>query len=105
VDCCEILDPRTAIYRTKKRSGWVRPDILEQSGTALVSFESAITGCCNFGRFFRKCLIIKVGGRGGIRTHGTVARTSDFESGAFNHSATLPTIDYQGLAKLLKLVC
>ena len=30
------------------------------------------------------------GGRGGIRTHGTVARTSDFESGAFNHSATLP---------------
>jgi hypothetical protein len=31
------------------------------------------------------------GGRGGIRTHGTVARTSDFESGAFNHSATLPS--------------
>ena len=35
------------------------------------------------------------GGRGGIRTHGTVARTSDFESGAFNHSATLPAVDYQ----------
>jgi hypothetical protein len=33
---------------------------------------------------------MKDGGRGGIRTHGTVARTSDFESGAFNHSATLP---------------
>ena len=33
------------------------------------------------------------GGRGGIRTHGTVARTSDFESGAFNHSATLPSFE------------
>jgi hypothetical protein len=30
------------------------------------------------------------GGRGGIRTPGTVSRTPDFESGAFNHSATLP---------------
>src|SRR5262252_1151402 len=29
-------------------------------------------------------------GRGGIRTHGTVTRTPDFESGTFNHSATLP---------------
>jgi hypothetical protein len=44
---------------------------------------------------FRKppsfCHISKVGGRGGIRTPGTVTRTPDFESGAFNHSATLPT--------------
>jgi hypothetical protein len=30
------------------------------------------------------------GGRGGIRTPGTVSRTLDFESSAFNHSATLP---------------
>ena len=45
----------------------------------------------------------RVGGRGGIRTHGTVARTSDFESGAFNHSATLPTVDFQAL--MLVLVC
>ena len=35
------------------------------------------------------------GGRGGIRTHGTVTRTSDFESDAFNHSATLPTANLQ----------
>ena len=34
---------------------------------------------------------IRFGGRERIRTSGTVARTSDFESGAFNHSATLPT--------------
>ena len=30
------------------------------------------------------------GGEGGIRTHGKIAPTSDFESGAFNHSATSP---------------
>jgi hypothetical protein len=30
-------------------------------------------------------------GRGGIRTHGTVTRTPDFESGTFDHSATLPS--------------
>ena len=35
---------------------------------------------------------MNIGGRGGIRTPDTVARTPDFESGAFNHSATLPTI-------------
>jgi hypothetical protein len=32
----------------------------------------------------------KVGGRGGIRTPGSLSTTPDFESGAFNHSATLP---------------
>ena len=30
------------------------------------------------------------GGEGGIRTHGTVAGTPDFESGTFDHSATSP---------------
>src|ERR1039458_584242 len=34
----------------------------------------------------------KSGGEGGIRTPGTLASTSDFESGAFNHSATSPTL-------------
>jgi hypothetical protein len=32
------------------------------------------------------------GGRGGIRTHETVARLPVFKTGAFNHSATLPWI-------------
>ena len=31
-----------------------------------------------------------LGGEGGIRTHGTVTRTPDFESGTFDHSATSP---------------
>ena len=30
------------------------------------------------------------GGEGGIRTHGTLARTPDFESGTFGHSVTSP---------------
>jgi hypothetical protein len=32
----------------------------------------------------------EVGGRGGIRTPVRIAPKPDFESGAFNHSATLP---------------
>src|SRR5690606_2916846 len=32
------------------------------------------------------------GGQGGIRTHGTLARTPDFESGTFDHSATCPRL-------------
>src|ERR1017187_7877128 len=42
------------------------------------------------------------GGRGGIRTHGSLATTSDFESDAFNHSATLPTDYVHALSALLK---
>jgi hypothetical protein len=33
---------------------------------------------------------IGFGGRGGIRTHGTLAGTPVFKTGALNHSATLP---------------
>ena len=31
------------------------------------------------------------GGEGGIRTHGTVNRTLDFESSPFDHSGTSPS--------------
>ena len=37
------------------------------------------------------------GGRGGIRTHGTLAGTPVFKTGALNHSATLPLLRYQSL--------
>src|SRR5205085_5349759 len=33
----------------------------------------------------------RFGGEGGIRTHGTVARTPHFECGTIDHSATSPT--------------
>jgi hypothetical protein len=35
------------------------------------------------------------GGRGGIRTHGTLAGTPVFKTGALNHSATLPMARHQ----------
>ena len=38
----------------------------------------------------RKSLIEKNGGRGGIRTPGTIARSVLFESTPFDHSGTLP---------------
>jgi hypothetical protein len=45
---------------------------------------------------------VKDGGRGGIRTHVRVSPKPDFESGAFNHSATLPLANYQVLTTKTK---
>jgi hypothetical protein len=39
---------------------------------------------------FRSTGVFKFGGKGEIRTHGTPKRTLDFESSAFDHSATFP---------------
>jgi hypothetical protein len=43
----------------------------------------------------KRCLLLRVGGRGGIRTHGTLAGTPVFKTGALNHSATLPLQQHQ----------
>ena len=43
------------------------------------------------------------GGEGGIRTHGRLAPTPDFESGTFDHSATSPTHIELYLAPVLNL--
>src|SRR5437762_13521251 len=40
------------------------------------------------------------GGRGGIRTHGTLAGTPVFKTGALNHSATLPSAQRQSLSRV-----
>ena len=42
----------------------------------------------NFG-----CNFNLTGGRGEIRTHGTLAGTPVFKTGALNHSATLPALE------------
>ena len=42
--------------------------------------------------------ISPLGGRGGIRTHGTLAGTPVFKTGALNHSATLPAQEFQSLS-------
>ena len=47
--------------------------------------------CKNYKTLFLKELIKLDGGGGGIRTHGRVAPSSVFKTGAFNHSATPPT--------------
>src|SRR5471032_717545 len=39
---------------------------------------------------FRSAWFFEFGGKGEIRTHGTPKRTLDFESSAFDHSATFP---------------
>src|SRR3954452_1009329 len=41
----------------------------------------------------------KAGGRGGIRTHGTLAGTPVFKTGALNHSATLPATRDQAVSR------
>jgi hypothetical protein len=38
------------------------------------------------------------GGRGGIRTHGALAGTPVFKTGALNRSATLPSLELSDLA-------
>jgi hypothetical protein len=43
------------------------------------------------------CKSALFGGRGGIRTHGTLAGTPVFKTGALNHSATLPCEEFQSL--------
>src|SRR5262249_32890266 len=46
---------------------------------------------------YRTWLEAITGGRGGIRTHGTLAGTPVFKTGALNHSATLPLAAHQAL--------
>src|ERR1700688_4210987 len=70
---------------------------------------------CGFGRFRRTddkrgvlnptpervlnpLISLSFGGRGGIRTHGTLAGTPVFKTGALNHSATLPLQRHQSLS-------
>jgi hypothetical protein len=43
----------------------------------------------------REHLRTDVGGEGGIRTPDTLASMPHFECGAFNHSATSPSLDLQ----------
>ena len=40
---------------------------------------------------------------GGIRTHGSIAATPDFESGTFDHSATSPRLEAEIIAGNLRV--
>jgi hypothetical protein len=56
--------------------------------------------CVGFSKPNSSIISIWSGGRGGIRTHGTLAGTPVFKTGALNHSATLPSQRYQSLSRL-----
>src|ERR1700676_3872751 len=47
-----------------------------------------------------RCVAWGTGGRGGIRTHGTLAGTPVFKTGALNHSATLPALESLSFSRL-----
>src|ERR1700676_5441178 len=49
-------------------------------------------------RVLNPLISLKNGGRGGIRTHGTLAGTPVFKTGALNRSATLPSSKSSDLA-------
>jgi hypothetical protein len=46
----------------------------------------------------------RFGGRGEIRTHEGLAPLPVFKTGALNHSATLPTLQYQAFGNAARLV-
>lgn len=60
-----------------------RSEPLEPKSSASTNFATRARGDVQSG-------IDLIGGEGGIRTHGTLARTPDFESGPFGHSGTSP---------------
>jgi hypothetical protein len=69
---------------------WKVPEV---AGPGIVAYKpTKLRGQDFFGN--KKALISQgffvSGGEGGIRTHGTLTRTPDFESGTFDHSATSP---------------
>ena len=44
---------------------------------------------------------MQIGGRGGIRTHDTLAGIPVFETGRFNHSRTLPILILRNMLEIL----
>jgi hypothetical protein len=73
--------------------GW--SEFIKDFGIGLPRFGRVCVEMCvdsyeieNF--YYNQWVIVMFGGRGGIRTHGTLAGTPVFKTGALNHSATLP---------------
>jgi hypothetical protein len=62
---------------------------------AVPAIESTLCSALNLGlsktkKALDKRTFFNPGGEGGIRTHGCLATSPDFESGTFDHSATSP---------------
>src|SRR3982750_1114924 len=102
----EITEPSTERSTTRAsafQSAW-KPSCAQQNSCG-ASLQSRVFGFdrhalkasapCPESRRVEQC----VGGRGGIRTHGTLAGTPVFKTGALNHSATLPSLLDQALSR------
>jgi hypothetical protein len=63
--------------------------------------DCPLTRACSSSNYIIKINILRrhPGGRGGIRTHGTLAGTPVFKTGALNHSATLPSAQRQSFSR------
>ena len=75
-----LVRPRK--YRTIARERWFVIALRQRAD------RRRIANVC--GNLFAMAEAFRNGGRGGIRTHGTVSRTAVFKTAALNHSATLP---------------
>ena len=67
--------------------------VLLEVGTEFMSMRDIGRSLLNHDAWVRAD-VRGTGGRGGIRTHGTLAGTPVFKTGALNHSATLPNHCY-----------
>ncbi len=85
----QYLRPGPGVTRRRHRASV--GDLIKTASQITCCFYSIFRTSANPGRQFG-------GGRGGIRTHGTLAGTPVFKTGALNHSATLPAQEFQSLS-------
>ena len=76
--------------RTRKTLGWKTPRDALHDYIRYGQQPSVVTTGVNKKAPRKALFCLVLGGEGGIRTHGSIATTPDFESGTFDHSATSP---------------
>src|SRR5262245_15845475 len=86
-------DVRSVVHAAVPSSSCGRGGRSVQGGQDSVTFRHDTSAFTDLSRDAARLRPDTVGGRGGIRTPGSLSTTPDFESGAFNHSATLPRFE------------
>jgi hypothetical protein len=82
---CAQIDQTTLPSRDRQRCSQVLPD---KPAVWLGAAPQYVASYAD--EHLQHGFILRSGGRGGIRTHGRLAPTPVFKTGALNHSATLP---------------
>ena len=105
-DCVPTPTRKATAFRWRLRYGicWLAPTRLRCSCNGCrklpCSEQAALRKGSHSSAYNRKpTKICATGGRGGIRTHGALAGTPVFKTGALNHSATLPVSPSCGIAR------